>query len=356
MSLSARLLTIHGRRIGDGQSCFVIAEAGVNHNGDMALAHRLIDAAKDTGADAVKFQAFRTEALVTPDAPKADYQVQTTGSGGGQWAMLKALELSGEDHGQLVEHCRRVGITYLCTPYDMDSAEMLDRLDIPAFKIASTDTTNTPFLRQLARLGRPVILSTGMSTLSEIEEAMAALDGVADKVALLHCTSEYPAPVSEANLRAMETLRHAFGVPVGYSDHSEGVHLACWARTLGAAILEKHFTLDRALPGPDHRASVEPAALAELVAMVRLVDQAMGDGIKRPSPSERGNKAKVQKSLVATRDLAPGEVIAAADLACKRPGGGLPPKWFDLAVGATVLRPVAAHARIGLGDLEWIDG
>lgn len=341
-------------RIGPGFPCFVIAEAGVNHNGDMTLAHRLIDAAADAGADAVKFQAFIAEELVTRNAPKAAYQLATTpAEEKNQFAMLKALEVRAEQHAELKRHCETRGVAFLCTPYEFGSADMLDRLDVAAYKVASTDTTNVPFLRHLAAKGRPVILSTGLSSLAEVEEAMAALKTIRDRVVLLHCTAEYPAPAEDANLRAMATMATAFGCPVGFSDHTVGIHVSAWAAALGACALEKHFTLDRTLPGPDHRASIEPAELAELVRSVRLVEKALGDGIKRPMPSELPNKPRMQKSVVARRAIAAGTVLATEDLTCKRPGTGLPPSWLDRVVGRRAAREIPADGILTLAAIDW---
>ena len=342
------------RRIGPDQPCFVIAEAGVNHNGDVALAHQLVDAAVATGADAVKFQSFIAEELVTARAAKAGYQEVTTGEGT-QFAMLKALELSAEEQGALKRHCEEVGIAYLCTPYDLPSIDMLDRLGVDAIKVASTDTDNIPFLRYLAATGRPVILSTGMATLAEIEESMQALteSPAHPWVALLQCTSEYPAPAEDANLRCIATLRQAFGVPVGFSDHSVGVGVSPLAVALGAEIVEKHFTLDCTMSGPDHRASLDPAGFTALVAAVRQTEAALGDGIKRPAPSEIRNKVRMRKSLVARRDIRAGETIDAASLTCKRPGDGLTPSWFDKVTGRVAARNIAADEPIGLDGVVW---
>jgi N,N'-diacetyllegionaminate synthase len=341
--------------LGPGQPCLIIAEAGVNHNGDMALARRLIDAAVKAGADAVKFQSFITEDLITPQAPKAGYQVETTGEPGSQYAMLKALELDASQHAELKAYCEHAGILYLCTPYENRSIDMLDRLEVAAYKVASTDTTNVPFLRYLASKGRPVILSTGMSDLGEVERAVETLrgGGLEGKLVLLHCTSEYPAPLRELNLRAMLTMQHAFGCPVGFSDHTPGVGASPWAVALGACVLEKHFTLDRQLPGPDHRASLEPGELAELVQTVRDLEAALGDGIKRPTPAELGNKPRMQKSLVACRAIRRGQVITAEDLACKRPGDGLSPAWFDRVVGKRAAVNISKDEALSLSNVEW---
>lgn len=345
---------IDRRSVGPGAPCFIIAEAGVNHNGDMALARRLIDEAAAAGADAVKFQAFITEELVTRRAPKAGYQLQTTTAADTeQFAMLKALEVSAEDMAGLRDHCAARGVAFLCTPYENASADMLDRLGVAAYKIASTDTTNTPFLRHVASKGRPVILSTGMSTLAEVEAALAALAPVRDRTILLHCTAEYPAPVEEANLRAMAAMTAAFQVPVGFSDHTAGLDAAGWAVALGACVIEKHFTLDRAMAGPDHRASIEPAELAELVRRIRLLETALGDGIKRPTAAEIPNKPRMQKSIVARSAIAAGQVLGADDLTCKRPGGGLPPDWLDRVIGRAAAVDLAPDDVLTLASIAW---
>jgi len=343
--------------IGPGNPCFIIAEAGVNHNGDMGLAHKLIDAAAKAGADAVKFQSFVTEDVVTPEAQKARYQVETTGQNGGQFAMLKKLELSKDQQKELKTHCDEAGILYLCTPYEEKSADLLEAIDVAAYKIASTDTTNIPFLRYLAGKGIPVMLSTGMSSLGEVEEAVneLKLHGLNGEIIILQCTSEYPAPVNEINLRAMKTMELAFGCPVGFSDHTPGIGTSPWAVAAGACVVEKHFTLNRNMEGPDHRASIEPDELKELVRTIRDVETAMGDGIKRPMPSELPNKTRMQKSLVATRLIPAGETIQKADLTCKRPGSGLPPKWFDRVVGSKAAKEIQKEETLELDSIIWSD-
>lgn len=341
--------------IGNYNPCFIIAEAGVNHNGNIHLAHQLIDNAVAAGADAVKFQAYTTEAVITAKAAKARYQVETTGEADSQYAMLKALELSAEQQKELKAHCDQSGIIYLCTPYDDASLDLLDQMGVAAIKIASTDTTNVPFLRKIAGKGRPVLLSTGMSTLGEVEQAMAALQnhGLTDKVVILHCTAEYPAPVNELNLRAIPTLQQAFQCPVGFSDHTPGVGASPWAVALGACVVEKHFTMDRGLPGPDHRASLVPGELAALVDQTRSAEAALGDGVKRPMPSELLNKQMMQKSLVAARSINEGQLIGPGDLTCKRPATGLPPIWFDRIVGKRARRFISADQQLDIMDVHW---
>lgn len=346
---------IKDRVIGKNQKCFVIAEAGVNHNGDVALAHKLVEVAASTGADAVKFQYFITEELITPNAPKAEYQVQTTKKPGSQYEMLKGLELSTHEQAELKEHCEELGILYLCTPYDNQSVDALDKMNVSAFKIASTDTTNLPFLRYVASKNRPVILSTGMSTLGEVEQAVNTLRtvGLDGKIILLHCTSEYPAPLNEVNLRAILTMQQAFACPVGYSDHTPGVGVSSWAVALGACAVEKHFTLDRDMDGPDHRASLEPDELFTLVKTIRQVEAALGDGIKHPTSSELSNKPMMQKSLVVRNGIRAGEVITENNLSCKRPGFGLAPSWFERVVGKRVTRDIPDNEMLTLAHIDW---
>ena len=352
-----RTVRIKDFLIGHGNQCFIIAEAGVNHNGDIKVAHKLIDSAVKAGADAVKFQSFMTEDLVTPEAQKAGYQVETTGQNGGQFAMLKSLELSSDQQKELKAHCDETGILYLCTPYEAKSADLLEEIGVSAYKIASTDTTNIPFLRYIAKKGIPVILSTGMSTLGEVEESINELKlyGLDGKIIILQCTSEYPAPISEINLRAIKTMELAFGCPVGFSDHTPGIGASPWAVAAGACVVEKHFTLDRNMVGPDHRASIEPKELADMVRTICDVEAALGDGIKRPMPSELPNKTRMQKSLVATRDLAAGEIIQESDLTCKRPGNGLPPKLFDSVVGRKSAKQMQKGEMLELSSVIWSD-
>ena len=343
------------RPVGRNAPVLIIAEAGVNHNGDIHLAHRLIDVATEAGADAVKFQSFVTEELITAEAPKASYQVETTGDPGSQYKMLKALELSADEQTELKAHCEQVGILYLCTPYENTSVDMLDRMGVAAFKIASTDTTNIPFLRYIASRGCPVVLSTGMSTLGEVEQAVDTLraGGLDGKIVILHCTSEYPAPVGEVNLRAILTMQQAFGCPVGFSDHTPGVGASPWAVAVGACVIEKHFTLDRHMVGPDHQASLEPSELSALVRIVRDVEAALGDGIKRPMPSELPNKPLMQKSLVARRSIRAGDTITSGDLTCKRPGFGLAPSWFDRVVGKRAAVDIPEGGVLTLSNVDW---
>ncbi len=339
-------------------SVYVIAEAGVNHNGEADMALRLIDAAAAGGADAVKFQTFRAEDLVTEAAPKAAYQKAAGDSGESQLAMLRRLELSPATHRDLLAHCRRRGIEFLSTPFDRESLRFLVQdLDLKTLKIASGEITNGPLLLAAAQSGRHIVLSTGMSTLGEVEEALGVLafgftasrgapsrgafhaafdseagrEALRERVVLLHCTTAYPAPVAEANLRAMDTLREVFGLPVGLSDHTPGIAVAIAAAARGAAVLEKHFTLDRALPGPDHQASLEPGELQDMVAGIRAVTMALGDGDKQPTPSEQRNAPIARRSLVAAKSIRTGETFRTDNVTAKRPGTGLTPlAYWDL--------------------------
>lgn len=331
---------------------FFIAEAGVNHDGRLDRALALVDAAADAGADAVKFQTFRADALVTAGAAKAGYQAETTG-GGGQRAMLRGLELSEDAHRALASRCRERGLAFLSTPFDEESADLLERLDVPLFKLASPEVTNHPFLEYVGRKGRPVILSTGMSTLEEVAAAVEALRRAgASELALLHCVSSYPAEPAEANLRAMATLAQAFGVPVGWSDHTLGTAVAVAAAALGARIVEKHFTLDRGLPGPDHRISLEPAELKALAAGLREAAASLGDGVKAPRDCEADVRRASRRSIVLAADAPAGMTVTRELLAFKRPAGGLPPSRLREVLGRRLARAMRAEEPLGLDCLE----
>ena len=330
-------IALNGRLIGDREPCFIIAEAGVNHNGDMVLAKELIDQAKEAGADAIKFQTFNTEDLVTHGTEKAHYQISTTGNGT-QYEMLKELELSEHDFGELVGYAKERGITFLSTPFDEPSVDLLERLDIPAFKIGSGDLTNLPFLRYVAAKQRPMIVSTGMATMDEVMDAMNAIRTSGnDRIALLHCTSNYPAKIEDCNLRAMDTLRDEFKVAVGYSDHTLGITIPIAAVAMGASIIEKHFTLDNSMPGPDHKASLEPEGLREMIRQIRSVENAFGTGRKEPVQDESENKRIARRSIVARTDIPKGTVISGQMLAVKRPGTGLAPKHMDEIIGHSAI-------------------
>jgi N-acetylneuraminate synthase len=347
-------------------STYVIAEAGVNHNGSLDLARDLIDVAAGAGADAVKFQTFRAETLVTRSAPKAGYQRLTTDAEESQHAMLTALELNEADHQALVEHCSYRSIQFLSAPFDRESLRMLvGRFDMPRIKIPSGEITNGPLLLAAAQTGRPVILSTGMSTLGEVEQALSVLafgytehrttptaegckvayaseagqDALHDRVTVLHCTSEYPTPPEDVNLRAMDTLRIAFGLSVGYSDHSRGITIPIAAVARGAILVEKHFTLDRALPGPDHRASLEPGELTAMVRAIREVEVALGRGVKAPTLGELDTRAVARKSLTAATDIRAGERFSEDNIIPRRPGTGVSPMEFWRYAGTEAPRP-----------------
>lgn len=331
------------------QRTLIIAEAGVNHNGDMALAKGLVDAATEAGADLVKFQTFNADRLVTRATPKADYQAQVTGAAESQYAMLRRLELSPEMHHELVRHCAARGIGFFSTGFDYESVDLLVGLGQSLFKIPSGEITNLPYLRHIGRLGKDVILSTGMATLGEVEAAIDALEAAGTprrQIIVLHCTTEYPTPMAEVNLRAMLSLQQAFGVCVGYSDHTRGIEVAVAAVALGAVVIEKHFTLDRNLPGPDHQASLEPGELQALVAAIRNVEVALGDGCKRPTPREIRNRPIARKSIVAARPIRAGEILGADNLAVKRPGTGISPMRWDEVVGTVAGRDFAIDELI----------
>ena len=325
----------------DKSKTLIIAEAGVNHNGDLDLACQLIDAAATAGADWVKFQTFSADRLVTKNAKKADYQNQVTDSGESQHAMIRKLELTRDMHVALIEHCKSRGIQFLSTGFDLESIDLLVELGMDSFKIPSGEITNLPYLRHVGQFGKPVILSTGMAIMDEIGTALNILEQAGtsrSRVTVLHCNTEYPTPMNDVNLRAMLTIRDTFGVQVGYSDHTLGIEVAIAAVALGATVIEKHFTLDRGLPGPDHQASLEPEEFKEMVAGIRNVEKAIGDGIKRPSSSELKNIPIVRKSLVAKQAIREGEVFSGVNLTVKRPGTGLSPMRWDEVQGCKAPR------------------
>ena len=334
-------VSIANRLVGEGEPCFIIAEAGVNHNGDVNLAKRLIEVAKESGADAVKFQTFKAEEVVTRGAEKAEYQKRTTGKEESQYDMLKKLELSEEVHFELKDYADSQGIIFLSTPYDEGSVDFLVRLGVSALKISSADITNHPLLSHIAAKNLPLILSTGMSTLGEVEEAVEVIvNSGNEQIILLHCNFNYPAKIEDVNLRAMITLKQAFGFPVGYSDHTMGIEVSLSAVALGAVVIEKHFTLDRNLPGPDHRASLEPAELKDMVVKIRNIERALGSAVKHPFGEEIQNREICRRSIVATVDIPQGTVITSDMLTAKRPGTGIPPKYATALVGRKVVRAI----------------
>lgn len=329
----------------------IIAEAGVNHNGSLETAMQLVEKAAEAGADYVKFQTFRTENLVTASAHKADYQIQNTGNSDSQFAMLKKLELSEADHLALQKHCKAHHIKFISTPFDLESIDFLADLGMDFFKIPSGEITNYPYLKRIARKGLPVVLSSGMATMEDIANTLSVLErfGLDRKqISLLHCTTEYPTPMNEVNLKAMETLRKTFNLPVGYSDHTQGIEVAIAATALGAAIIEKHFTLDRNMEGPDHIASLEPQELKAMVQAIRHIEKALGDGDKKPMPSETKNKAIARKSIVAKRPISENEILTEENLTVKRPGDGISPMRWEEVVGTKARRAFNTDEKIEL--------
>jgi N,N'-diacetyllegionaminate synthase len=340
-------LVLGRHRLGAGLPCFVIAEAGVNHNGDVGLAHRLVETSAAAGADAVKFQTFRPERLVADAAGAAPYQRRRGAST--QREMLQALALDDGAWRELAAHARERNLVFLSTAFDLRSLDVLLDLGVEALKVPSGEIDNLPFVRELARRELPLLMSTGMATQQEVAAAVAAAAG-ASGLALLHCVTAYPAPVEESNLRAIVTMREAFGLTVGWSDHTEGSVTAVAAVALGASLLEKHVTIDRTLPGPDHAASSSPEELAAYVAAVRAAETSLGDGVKRPAPAERENVRHARRSYHALRDLRAGERLGEEDVALLRPADGLPPG--TVVVGRRVARPVAAGSALVEQDLE----
>ena len=336
-----------------GKGVFIIAEAGVNHNGDVRLAKKLVDAACDAGADAVKFQAFNAERLVCADAPKARYQKETTGAGESQLDMLRRLELSEEAHKELSAYCRRKNIVFMSTPFDEGCADFLKKLGMGIFKIPSGELTNLSFLRHVATFGKPMIVSTGMADMTEIKRAMAAIKKAGNRrVSLLHCVSSYPVPAAEVNLKAMQTLARTFKVPVGFSDHTLGIDIAIAAAALGAAIIEKHLTLDRTMPGPDQRMSLEPGEFKAMVDSIRRVSAALGNGIKAPAKSEAQMARVARKSLTASRDITAGDIITREAIVFKRPGAGLAPKLITQVLGRRAKQRIRRDQMITLRMLS----
>lgn len=334
----------------DTNRVLIIAEAGVNHNGDIEIAKKLIDAAKESGADFVKFQTAKLESLVSRSAPMAEYQKQNMQTDKSQKEMLKDLLLPFDSFLALARYCEIRGIAFLSTPFDIDSIHFLDNL-VEIWKIPSGEITNYPYLREIGRTGKPVILSTGMCELEEVKAAVRVLkDHGSCRITLLHCNTEYPTPMQDVNLRAMQTLREETGLPVGYSDHTQGIEVPIAAVAMGAVVIEKHFTLDRNMKGPDHKASLEPEELCAMVQAVRNIESALGDGIKRPSPSERKNRDVARKSIVANRDIRKGEVFTEDNLTTKRPGSGISPMRWNDVVGLTADRDYEQDEMICVED------
>jgi len=330
-------------------SIFIIAEAGVNHNGSLELAKKLIDVAANAGADAVKFQTFKADKLVSKTAKKAEYQQQTTDASESQYAMIKKLELDIAAHHELIAYCKTKNILFLSTPFDHESIELLNDLGMNIFKIPSGEITNLPYLRHIGSLGKKVIMSSGMADLGEIEDALdilAEAGTLKENISVLHATTEYPCPIDEVNLRAMQTIAVAFGIKAGYSDHTNGIEIPIAAAAMGATVIEKHFTLDREMEGPDHKASLEPDELIAMVKAIRNIEKALGNGIKKPSFSEAKNMAVARKSIVAACPIREGESFTAVNIAIKRPGNGISPMRYDEIIGTNAQKDYEADALI----------
>jgi len=332
-------------------STFIIAEAGVNHNGSIDTAKKMIDVASEAGANAVKFQTFKAEKLVCREAPKAKYQNKTIGGSISQFEMLKRLELSHASHRILIKHCSKKGITFLSTPFDLESIDFLNELAVKIFKIPSGEITNLPYLRKIGSLKKKVLMSSGMSDMDEIATAIDILINAGTKrenITILHANTEYPTPMKDVNLSAMLSIKKEFRVNVGYSDHTPGIEVPVAAVALGASVIEKHFTLDKRMKGPDHNASLEPLELRAMIKAIRNIEKALGDGIKRPSASELKNKAVVRKSIVAAKNIKKGEIFLIKNLAVKRPGFGISPMEWDRVVGQKARRDFAQDEIIEL--------
>ncbi len=327
---------------------FVIAEAGVNHNGDIEIAKQLIDAASEAGADAVKFQTFQADSLVCRTAKKAEYQLETTDRTETQYDMLKKLELTPQMHRELIEHCLKKNIMFLSTPFDLESIKLLSELGMQIYKIPSGEITNLPYLREIAKQQKKIILSTGMSSMDEVKAAVNVLkNNGTEELILLHCNTQYPTPISDVNLLAMVKMREETGLPVGYSDHTQGIEVPIAAAALGAEVIEKHFTLDRKMEGPDHKASLEPQELMQMVVGIRKIESALGSKIKQVSESEMTNVAIVRKSIVAAANIKRGEKYTEKNLTTKRPATGISPMLWDEIIGKTADRDYKVDEIIG---------
>jgi N,N'-diacetyllegionaminate synthase len=313
---------------------FIIAEAGVNHNGSLDMAKKMVKVAKECGVDAIKFQTFKAESLISKYAPKAEYQKQTTSSEESQLEMVKKLELSFEHFKELKYYCDSIGITFISTPFDFESIDFLNSLGMEIYKIPSGEITNLPYLEKIGTFNKKVILSTGMAKLSEIEDALDILlrsGTLKDNITVLQCNTEYPTPYEDVNLLAIKTIKKAFKVNVGYSDHTPGIEVPIAAIALGSTVIEKHFTLDKNMPGPDHKASLEPHELKTMVTAIRNIEKALGDGIKKPTPSELKNMHVARKSIIARRDIKKGEIFTTENITVKRPGSGISPmRWYEI--------------------------
>ena len=330
-------------------SVFIIAEAGVNHNGSIDLAYKLIDVAVESGADAVKFQTFKAENIASKNAPKAEYQKQTTDVSESQFDMLKKLELDVETHKELITYCKQKDIIFLSTPFDHESIDLLSDLGLQIFKIPSGEITNLPYLKHIGSLSEQVILSTGMSTLEEVGDALNVLTNAGtlkENITVLHANTMYPTPMEDVNLNAMLTIQKEFGLAVGYSDHTLGIEVDIAAVVMGASIIEKHFTLDKTMDGPDHEASLEPEKLKEMVTSIRNIEKALGSSEKKPSPSESSNIKVVRKSIIANQNIKKGDLLTDKNIAIKRPGGGISPMQWDEIIGAAASKDYNADELI----------
>jgi len=345
---------IQNKMVGAGHPLFFIAEAGVNHNGSIDLGKKLIDIAVDAGADAVKFQTFKTENIITPDAPKSTYHVETTGGDSTQtwFELLKTQEMSRNMHVKLIEHCNQNGIIFLSTPYDEESADLLEDLDVQAFKIASTDTNNIPLLRYIARKGRPMIISTAMATMDEVKNAVSSVrEERLAEIAVLQCTGNYPARLPDSNLHVIKTYRDQLHCIVGYSDHTMDLINPVAATALGANLYEKHFTIDKTLPGPDHRMALDPKELKQTVKIIRDTELALGHPEKQVLDGEKENRVKLRKSIIANCDIPINTIIDKEMISIKRPGYGMPPAMFDEAIGKKVNRNISKYEPLDYEDL-----
>jgi N,N'-diacetyllegionaminate synthase len=346
-------IRINNRPIGEGQLCYVIAEAGVNHNGSLDLAHQLVQSARQAGADCVKFQTFRADRLLSGRAPKANYQLRTTNPGESQNEMLRKLEMPDSWHFELATACRQQGVDFLSTPYSFEDVDFLDSMDVAAFKLASIHCAEPAFVQYVASKRRPMILATGMATLGEVDAAVrAAREAGNEQVVLLQCTTDYPSRPQDANLRAMQLMNRAFGLPVGYSDHTETPTACIASIALGACMIEKHFTLDRSMPGPDHAASFDPAQFGLLVKAIREAESVLGSGLKEPCDAERQNMKTMRRSLAARRDLAEGDILDRDAIALMRPASGLKPALLPELLGLRLRRPVKAGQLLSIEDFN----
>lgn len=353
--MSARQsITMGGRSIGDGQPAYVIAEAGVNHNGDAAMAVELVNRAKEAGADCVKFQTFKAENIVTRNAPKAAYQLKVTDQKESQFEMLKKLELQMADYRALTEVCKTQNIQFLSTPYNFADTDFLDALGVDGFKIASGQLVELAFLDYTARIGKPMIVSTGMATLGEVEAALSTIRQTGnEQIIILQCTTNYPSDVGDANVRAMVSMRDAFDVLTGYSDHTQNNQSVYAAIALGACVVEKHFTLDTALPGPDHSCSLTPSQFAQMIQGIRDVELALGSAVKKPTAAELANAKGMRRSIVAKQRISEGAIIAREMLEFRRPASGIEPKLLDQIVGKCARRDIQPDTPLTFGDIDW---